>query len=378
MSKKKLGGASLLGAGAATAVALLALGSRERKRVKPDRSFRAGPRVASYWREVGGQNVKCELCFRNCVIPPGKRGFCGVRENKRGELYTLVYGLPCALQIDPIEKEPLLHVLPGSRIFCMSTVGCSQRCFFCHNWHISQALPEEVPKVPLPPSEAVKIAQRRRCVGVSFTYVEPTVFFEYMLDVAKEFKAAKMRAFLHTCGAINLEPLSVLLRYLDAVVVDLKAFTDEFFRRAAPGGNLSHVLSVLKAIKQAGVWLEVVNLVIPGYNDDLRDIEKMCLWIKKNLSPEVPLHFSRFFPEHKMRHVPPTPIRTLEAAREVALSVGLRFVSIGNVPGHPANSTHCPKCGKVVIKRHHFAVLDVNLRKGKCKFCDRPIPGIWA
>ena len=354
------------------------LTATRRARRAQDPSFKPGPREALFYRKLSGRRVRCELCFRRCVIPPGGRGFCKVRENRRGRLYTLVYGLPCALQIDPIEKEPLLHVLPGSRIFCLATVGCSQRCYFCHNWHISQALPEEVPGVPLSPREAVRIAKRRGCVGVSFTYVEPTVFYEYMLDVAKAFKAAGMRAFLHTCGAINLKPLSVLLRYLDAVVVDLKGFTEKFYERASPGGDLRHVLSVIKAVKKAGVWLEIVNLVIPGYNDDLGDIKRMCLWIKREVGPEVPLHFSRFFPAHKMRHVPPTPVKTLEEARRVALSVGLKFVSIGNVPGHPANSTYCPRCGRVVIRRHHFAVLEVNLRRGKCKFCGRPIPGIWA
>lgn len=333
---------------------------------------------ALYWRKLSGGKVRCELCFRMCIIPLGRRGFCQVRENREEKLYTLVYGLPCTVYPDPIEGEPLHHFLPGRKALCLATVGCSLRCLFCHNWQISQAPPERSRSERLSPSEVVRMAERAKCPAISFTFTEPTVFYEYMLDICKWAKKARIRTIMHTCGIINQRPLQRLLPLLDAVVVDLKSFGDKRFQKAAPGWNTSHVLEVIKVVKRAGKWLEIVNLMIPGHNDNFSLIRKMCCWIREEVGPYVPLHFTRFSPAHKMRHVPPTPVDTLERARRIALEEGLKFVYIGNVPGHPANNTYCPKCGRVVILRLHWTVIAFHLQKGRCKFCGFEVPGVWA
>ncbi len=335
-------------------------------------------REAMWYEKLPNKWVQCKLCFRKCKIPSGDRGFCQARENRNGTLYSLGYGRPCAVHVDPIEKEPLLHFHPGTDIFCISCPGCSFRCKFCQNWHISQAPREDIECYQLKPKEIVKLAKKRKCVGISHTYTEPTVFYEYVFAISKLAKKEGLKNIVHTCGAMNPEPLKKLLPLLDAVTVDLKAFTQKFYETAIPNANLEHVLNNLKIIKSAGVWLELVNLVIPTYNDDSTDIRNMCEWILENLGPDVPLHFSRFFPQHKFKNLPPTPIETLELAKRIALDVGLHYVTIGNVPGHFANSTFCPKCGKVLVKRVHFKVLKNNIVNGKCKFCGAQISGVWA
>ncbi|MCK4352124.1 AmmeMemoRadiSam system radical SAM enzyme [candidate division WOR-3 bacterium] len=333
---------------------------------------------AMWYEKLPNRWVQCKLCFRKCKIPSGGRGFCQARENRDGILYSLGYGRPCAVHIDPIEKEPVYHFYPGTNILCIATPGCSFRCKFCQNWHISQVRPEEVERYSLKPVQIVKQAKREEnCIGISYTYTEPTVFYEYMLAISRLAKKEGLKTIVHTCGAMNPEPLKELLPYLDAVTVDLKAFTQKFYDTVIPHASLSHVLNNLKIIKKSGVWLEIVNLIIPTYNDDSTDIRKMCEWIYKNLGPDVPLHFSRFFPHHKFKNLPPTPIETLELAKRIAKSAGLNYVTIGNVPGHSSNSTFCPKCGKVVIKRFHFKVLENNILNGKCKFCGTNIPGVW-
>ncbi len=335
---------------------------------------------ALYWEKLPKNWVKCLLCFRKCTIKPNSRGLCGARENKDGKLYSIVYSFPCAVHIDPIEKEPAYHVFPGASILCLATAGCTFKCKFCHNWHISQFLPEEVESFYLPTEKLVELAIRNRCIGVSFTYTEPTIFYEYMLDISKKAKEKKVMVIVHTCGAINTEPLKELLKYVDAVTVDLKGFTEDFYKKAITDGSkqsLESTLNTLKTVKENNVWLEIVNLVIPGLNDNPKDIEEMCKWIVNNLGQDVPLHFSRFYPSYKFSDYPPTPISTLEKAREIAIKTGIRYVTIGNVPGHSANSTFCYKCGKVLIKRHHFSVLENNIVEGKCKFCNTPIKGIW-
>lgn len=332
---------------------------------------------AMWYEKLPDKKVRCKLCFRRCEISEGKRGVCGVRENRGGKLHTLVYGHPCAVHIDPIEKEPVYHFYPGTDILCIATAGCSFRCKFCQNWHISQALPEDVSKYSLTPEDVVELAKREKCVGISHTYTEPTVFYEYMLDIAKLAKEEGIKNIMHTCGAMNPEPLRELLKYMDAVTVDLKGFTKKFYRTAIPNGSLNNVLEVLKTVQEEGVWLEIVNLIIPTFNDNPDDIRKMCEWIYENLGDDVPLHFSRFFPAHRMKNLPPTPFETMELAHKIARESGLKYVTVGNVPGHKFNSTFCSKCGKVVIKRIHFAVLEHNIEDGRCKFCGEKINGIW-
>lgn len=332
---------------------------------------------ARFYRKLDGQRVQCLLCFRQCIVSNGNRGFCRNRENRDGMYYTIVYGKPSALQIDPIEKEPCYHMWPGTRIFCTGTASCNNRCRFCHNWHLSQMTLEELDYVEAPPEYIVNAAEAYNCQSLSFTYNEPTVFYEYMYDIAKTGKERGFGVLYHTNGLINEEPLLVLLEQMNAVTVDLKAFTEAFYRDVC-SSSLAPVLKTLKNIRNAGKHLEVVNLMIPTLNDNQDDVRKMCQWILENLGEDTPLHFSRFHPNYKLQNLPPTPIATLEQAYEIATSEGLHYVTLGNVPGHEHNSTFCPNCKKKVILRVHFHVLENNIVDGKCKFCEYPIPGIWA
>ncbi|MGD2142292.1 MAG: AmmeMemoRadiSam system radical SAM enzyme [Candidatus Bathyarchaeota archaeon] len=342
---------------------------------------------AMYYSSLNNDVVQCQLCFRKCTIQAGSRGFCNNRMNIGGTLYTLVYEKPCAIQIDPVEKEPLFHVLPNSNIFCIGTSGCNFRCSFCQNWHLSHKRPEEVNFLKKSPIDLVNMAVHYNCTGFHFTYNEPTVFFEYMLDVATETKNRGLHTAFHTNGAINPEPLRRLLKHMDAVTVDLKSFDQEFYDYVTEQSDsgpflpsspaLDAVLSTLQTIKEEGVWLEIVNLVIPTLNDDVENIREMCIWIRDNLGEDVPLHFSRFMPAYKLTKLPYTPVETLEMARRIATSVGLNYVYVGNVPGHEWNSSFCPNCSEPVIIRYHFSVLQNNIEDGKCKFCGLDIPGIW-
>lgn len=332
---------------------------------------------AMFYKKLENNFVQCQLCFRNCLIPPGKRGFCGVRENRNGLLYSLVYSNLSAIQIDPIEKEPSFHMLPGSKILCIGTAGCNFRCKFCHNWHMSFATVEETYNYNLSPVEIVDLAKKKKCQTVSFTYNEPTVFYELMLDVMRLAKKEGLKTLFHTNGAMNEEPLRELLKYTDSVTVDLKGFTQEFYSNLPENAKLEPVLRNLKIIKEENKHLEIVNLVIPTANDNEEDVRKMCLWIKENLGEDTPVHFNRFSPTYKFTHLSYTPIQTLERLKEIADQVGLRYVYIGNAPGHKFNSTYCPVCKNRLIYRIHFSILENNIENGKCKFCGNRIQGIW-
>lgn len=333
------------------------------------------PKEAMFYEKLDGNKIQCNICFRRCIVPPGGRGFCRVKENRDGRYYSLVYSSPSAVHVDPIEKEPQLHMLPGSEILCLGTAGCNFRCRHCHNWHLSQARPEDLDAYHLPPEKVIELAIQKDIPTISFTYNEPTVFYEYVYDIAVLAKKKGLKILWHSNGSMNPDPLRALLEYTDAVTIDLKGFTKKAYQNSS--AELKPVLETLKIIKQEGRWLEIVNLVIPTINDNPDDIQRMCEWIKENLGEEVPLHFSRFFPNYKLLHLPPTPIETLEDAYRIAKDTGLRYVTIGNVPGHKYNSTFCPKCGRRLIHRVHFQVSENNVVKGKCKFCNHKIPGIW-
>ncbi len=331
---------------------------------------------AMFYRQLDDERVHCQVCFRSCIVPEDGTGFCRNKVNIEGRYYTKVYGHPSALQIDPVEKEPHFHMLPGSYIFCTGTASCNNRCKFCQNWHLSQRSFEEIDHIPLSPKETVEMALRMNCQSVSFTYNEPTVFYEHMFDVAKIAKEADMGTLFHTNGGMREEPLAALLEHMDAVTVDLKAFTPEFYREVS-SSQLEPVLRTLQQIHMSDAHLEIVNLVVTTLNDDMDDIRRMCQWIRDSLSDEVPLHFTRFFPAYKLTSLPPTPIETLERAAQIADEEGLKYVYIGNVPGHVRNSTFCPECGETIIERVHFSVMSLDVEGGKCRYCGREIPGIW-
>ena len=336
-----------------------------------------GTKLSPYFKPLGGGEVQCLLCPRGCAISPGERGYCEVRENKGGKLYSLVYGNPCAKNVDPIEKKPFFHVLPGTPSFSIATTGCNFDCKFCQNWEISQEVPERSLNYRLPPATVVEMAQEHGCSTIASTYVEPTIFFEYMYDISVLAKEKGVLSVYHSNGYINPKPLDDLCQYLSAACIDLKGFTEDFYREMTEG-ELSPVLRTIKTLRRKKVHVELVNLVIPTKNDDMRVVREMCLWIKGELGPDVPIHFTRFRPEYKLRNLPPTPVETLEKARDAALSVGLDYVYIGNVPGHKGKNTYCPHCKKLLIARQGYFILANHIAKGKCQFCGKEIPGIWG
>ncbi|MCL0092501.1 AmmeMemoRadiSam system radical SAM enzyme [Dehalococcoidia bacterium] len=343
----------------------------------PDREVPdVGLREAMFWEELEGNRVLCNLCFHRCVIPVGRRGACRVRENIAGRLYSLVHSRPSSVMIDPIEKEPQLHHRPGTEILCVGTVGCNFRCMQCHNWTLSQASPTDLRVFDLPPAKLVELAIEHGVTAISFTYNDPIVLFEYVYDTAVLAREAGVGLIWHSNGAIAEEPLRKLLQYTTAVTIDLKGFCEEVYREIY-SGDLAYVLRTLKIIREEGVWLEIVNLVIPTINDCMDTIRAMCEWILEHLGPDVPLHFSRFFPAYRLTHLPATPIKTLEEAHRIAREVGLNFVTIGNVPGHRYNSTFCPCTGKRLIYRIHFTVIYNKVVDGRSPFSGRPVPGIW-
>ncbi|MDP2928590.1 MAG: AmmeMemoRadiSam system radical SAM enzyme [Candidatus Omnitrophota bacterium] len=335
------------------------------------------PRIASYWQKIKDGTVQCVLCPRRCLLNNGQRGVCTVRVNRDGALYTLGYGNPVAVHIDPIEKKPFFNVMPGESAFSIAVAGCNMRCLFCQNWQISQAKPDEVTVYDMPPEAVVAEAKKNNCKFIVYTYTEPTVFYEYMLDISKLARSKGLKNGMHTCGYINQEPLIELLKYMDAVNVDLKGFSEEFYRKMGAFAQLQPVLDTLKIVKREGVWLEITNLIIPGLNDDPKEIKSMCEWIRENLGEDTPIHFSRFMPSFRLQNLPPTPVSKLEEAYEIAKASGLNYVYIGNVPGHTGENTHCPKCKKLIVGRIGYRITENNIKDGKCKFCGRSISGVW-
>jgi pyruvate formate lyase activating enzyme len=334
-------------------------------------------KLSPHFTPLEGGEVRCELCPRRCRVSVGKRGFCRVRENRGGRLYSLVYGNPCAIHLAPIEKEPFFHVLPGTTSLTISTTGCNLTCKFCENWEISQAGPEDVYSYDIPPEVMVKKAKEMGARSIAYTYAEPTIFYEYMQDIAALAKREGLLNIIHSNGFINEIPLRKLCKDLDGAQIDLKGFTDTFYSELS-NGELDPVLRTLKMLRQEKIHLEITNLVIPTKNDEISLVKEMCFWIKKDLGTDIPVHFSRFYPLHKLQRLPSTPISMLEKTRAVALSCGLEYVYIGKVPGHEGWNTFCPECKKKVIHRVGYMIKEINLTEGKCGYCGWAIPGIWA
>ena len=353
------------------------LGFHETARAQMAQKGLIRTKLSPYFTALGGGEIQCELCPRRCRVPRGKRGFCRVRENRDGKCYSLVHGNPCVIHLDPIEREPFFHVLPGTRCLTLATAGCNFQCKFCENWEISQASPEDVYSYEIPPELVVKRAQQMRARSISSTYTEPTILYEYMADVGSIAKKAGLLNLMHSNGFINPIPLRNLCKVLDAANIDLKGFRETFYRELS-NGELAPVLKTLKTLKQENVHLETTYLIIPTKNDDMSVIKEMCLWVKRELGTDIPVHFIRFYPLYKLKNLPPTPISMLEKARSVALSCGLEYVYIAKVPGHEGENTFCPECKKMIIQRTGFMVGEVHLKGGKCEYCGKPNPGIWA
>lgn len=320
--------------------------------------------------------VQCLLCPHQCVIPVGQRGRCRVRENVDGRLRSLVYGHPVAIHVDPIEKKPFYHFLPGASAYSLATAGCPLSCKFCQNWEISQASPEDFDISEVPPEQIVLAAQIRQAPVIAFTYTEPTVFLEYMVDIARQGRPHGLRHVIVSCGFMNPEPLQELCQTLDAIKIDLKGYSEKFYHDVC-GAELKPVLRNIKAVAKSGTHLEIVNLVVPTLNDSETDLTELSKWVMGEVGPDVPVHFTRFHPDYRLLNLPPTPVATLERAHEIAIACGLHYPFIGNVPGHPGNHTYCPNCGEVVIERMGFLVGARHLKDGKCEFCQTPIAGVW-
>jgi pyruvate formate lyase activating enzyme len=320
--------------------------------------------------------VQCDLCPKLCVIKPGESGDCRIRVNMEGKLVAVTYGFPSTAHVDPIEKKPLNHFLPGTTIFSIATVGCNLHCKNCQNWEISQQDPEEAVAFPLAPAEVVAQAKRQECISVAYTYTDPSAYYEYTLDSCIQAREAGLRNVLVSAGYLNEPPLRELCKFVDAATIDLKAISDRFYREIC-GATLAPVLNYLVVSKAMGVHVETSNLLIPTLNDKDEEIEALCRWIKENLGSETPLHFLRFFPQYRMRHIPPTPASTLTKAREIAMAVGLDYVYIGNLLEADSSTTKCPSCKRILIRRVGHQVLENHLADGACPDCKRKIYGVW-
>ena len=321
--------------------------------------------------------IRCQLCARNCTLAEGERGMCRARIHVNGELRSLVYGRPMAIHVDPIEKKPFFHFLPGAAAYSLATSGCPLRCKFCQNWGISQARPEDYDQAPLSPASLARAAVEREAPVIAFTYNEPTVFTEYLTDVARAARPLGRRPVLISCGYMNEAPLAEMCGVLDAIKVDLKGFSEDFYRDVC-GAELKPVLRSIRQVAKSRVHLEIVNLVVPTLNDSPRMLTELAKWVVGEVGPDVPVHFTRFHPDYQLPNLPDTPVATLERAREIGLQQGLHFAYVGNVPGHPGNNTFCPKCGRAVIERDGLFVTGMHLKDGHCEYCARAIPGVWS
>lgn len=332
---------------------------------------------ARYWEKLDEKKIKCFLCPKHCIVANLERGYCGVRENINGEYKTLVYNRVCSIGVDPVEKKPFYHFLPRSRTFSFSTAGCNFECKYCQNWQISQFRPEQVRATYLPPREIIRLAKESYSASIAFTYGEPVVFFEFMYDTAVKAREAGLRSIVITNGFYEEKPLRDLCKVVNAIKVDFKGFSEDFYKNIC-AGELKPVLRALEIIKEEKVWLELVVLIIPTKNDSPQEIEKMCEWTVEHLGVDVPVHFSRFYPQYKLKNLPDTPVKTLEQCYQIARQQGLNYVYIGNVPGHKLENTFCPKCGTLLIKRIGYYVEPPLIKNGKCPKCSQIIAGIWT
>ncbi len=328
------------------------------------------------YKKLAHRRVMCRVCPHRCRLSPGDRSVCRSKVNIDGTLYSLAYGNPCAVHIDPVEKKPLYHFLPGIQVFSLATGGCNFRCLNCQNWEISQFKPDAVRHQTLFPQEAVAAALESKCRAIGYTYSEPVTFIEYMSAIGARSRPAGLKNLWISNGYINTGPLTDLCAFLDGANVNLKAFRDDVYRKLN-GGRLEPVLETFKTLHANHVHFEMTNLVVPGYCDDSEMVKQMCAWILTNLGPDYPLHFLRFFPRYKLDRLAPTPVSILTRFRELALSEGIRYVYVGNVPGHDGNHTYCHHCGKMIIERIGYLLPQYHINDSRCGFCNTLIPGVW-
>lgn len=335
-----------------------------------------GASLTNFSKGHKNNSVFCFMCSHNCLIEEGKRGKCRTRINIRGELKSLVYGRPMTYHIDPIEKKPFYHFYPGSLAFSIATSGCPLSCKFCQNWEISQASPEDYSCDFVPPLSIVRKTKSENVPIIAYTYNEPTVFSEYLLDIAKEGKKLGIKSVLISCGFMGEEVLKEMIENLDAIKIDLKGFSEDFYKNIT-NSKLKPVLNNIKTIAKSPVHLEIVNLVVPTLNDKEEDLKNLSKFVYNEAGADTPLHFTKFHPDYQLLNLPPTPVFTLEKAREIAMDIGLKYVYVGNVPVHSGNNTYCPKCKKVIVERQGFFLKSFNIINNKCTFCGEKIKGVF-
>lgn len=335
----------------------------------------ANTREAYFYHKLGQGTVQCRTCPHECLITPDNRGRCGTKFNKGGKLFSLSYGNPCTLHVDPIEKKPFSHFLPGTLAFSLAVAGCNFTCLNCQNWQISQTTPDKTRNYDLPPNQVVANAKKYGCHSIAFTYSEATTFYEYMVDTASLARRHGLKNLWVSNAYMNPRAVEKLCGVIDGATLNLKSFSDKTYMDLN-GGHLKPVLETLKIVRDKGVWLEIINLVVPTYTDNLDEIRKMCHWIAENLGPDVPLHFSRFFPKYRLVHLAPTPVDFLKSARDAARAEGLHHVYLGNVP-RMGDEIICSQCGKVVLQRRGYALRENHIKKGKCGYCGAPVAGRW-
>ncbi len=331
----------------------------------------------AYHYKVTERGVECTNCPNQCTLKRMETSKCRNRINVKDKLYSIAYGNPCAVHIDPIEKKPCFHFLPSSKSFSIATAGCNLACLNCQNWEISQKSPNETENIDLMPAKVVEACIKNNCESIAYTYSEPTVFYEYVYDTARIARASGIKNVYKSNGYINEQPIRMLSKYLDAANIDLKGFTEYTYLKLN-SGKLAPVLRTLQVLKEEGVWLEITNLVIPSWTDDLNTIREMCKWLVANKLDDCPLHFSRFTPLYKLSQLPATPALTLKKAHDIAMNSGMKYVYIGNLPGTNLEDTICPKCGNIVVERKGFRVIQNNISNNNCKFCGERIAGVWS
>ena len=334
-------------------------------------------RPAMFFKRLDNKKVLCQTCPNRCVLSPGDRSACRSKVNMDGTLYTLTYGNPCAVHVDPMEKKPLFHFNPGSQVFSIATTGCNFRCLNCQNWEISQARPEDVRFYDMFPETVAEKARKTGAEAVAYTYSEAVTYYEYMVDTAAAVKAKGLANLWISNGYIRPEPLAHLCEVIDGANINLKSYSDRIYRKLNQG-RLNPVLETFKTLHRRNVHFEITNLVVPGYTDDEEMFKSMCGWILEALGDTHPLHILRFFPHYKLDRLRPTPVKTLERFWDTARKMGLNYTYIGNVPGHEGNHTYCHSCGKLLVRREGYRIPELNIRNGACAFCGTRIPGVWG
>ncbi len=329
------------------------------------------------FQEETPRGIMCRICPNECVLKEGEISKCNNRRVRNSKLYTMAFGNPCSVNIDPIEKKPLYHFFPGSRAYSIATAGCNLVCLNCQNWSISQTSPDKTRNYDMMPEKVINEAATSGCRSIAYTYSEPVTFYEYAYETAIIARKAGIKNVVKSNGYINPEPLKKLCSVVDAANIDLKSFNDSTYLRLS-GGKLQPVLDSLKTYKDMGIWLEITNLIVPTWTDNMDEISMMCKWLSDNGFKDTPLHFSRFYPTHKLEQLPPTPVEVLRSAARIAAGEGLKYIYIGNIPGNEMANTKCPFCGATVIARQGYRIVSNNITGGKCNKCGKEVKGIWS